>query len=135
MKDCGKMHKKFETLPRQSLEAISRLIEEDKEGQKRNVEIHIYEPMTILKKKKYYYFRTVLLKVKIPSNVQMIQCIMEWKKYWLHMSTSSNFTLSLEKYKKAIFDVSLTQFEYDAIRTKEKCSCYFCFFPIIVPKM
>ena len=127
----GKIYKNTEKMSARAMEELYRLIAMDKKGEIREVEVHMYRSFATDGKKQYYYCKTVKIEVKIPSNVQMIQCVREHNMYWLHMSKSSNYTFSLREYQRDMFKPFISQRDFDIIRGKSKCYCNFCPFPEI----
>lgn len=115
----------------EDLEKIYSLIEPDEKGEMKKINMHMYQAFGIDDFVHYYYYKTIEIEVKIPINVQMIQCIKENDEYYLHMSTSSKYTHFLRKNEREIFEPFLDQGDYDIIRGKRRCSCDFCPFPWI----
>ena len=114
------------------LEKIYSLIEPDEKGKWKKMDLHMYkvfrrdqEPV------EYRYYITHQIDVKIPRNVQLIQCIVENNNYWFHMSTSPKYTYTLRQHEREIFDPFLEQMDYDHIRFKQKCTCNFCPYPVV----
>ena len=117
---------KVKRMKMEDLEKIYSLIEPDEKGELRELDLHLYRDFIFEEKMEYYYYKTIKIEAKLPSNIQMIQCIKEFDEYYFHMSTSPKFTHFLRKYEREIFEPFLDQCDYDIIRRKRRCSCYFC---------
>ena len=131
MENFGRIFKNVELVSDQFLQNFYKVIQPDKKGEVKIVDMHLYRSFGMDEEKRYYYCKTIKIEVKVPPNVQMIQCILEQNIYWLHLSTSPNYTFVIYKYQRDLFKPFISQKDYNKIRNKRQCQCNFCPFPAV----